>query len=126
MSTDDFLYSDDSAMKLDQTFHPVWFFGIAAAIVLVAGVSSAITAPRDVVAIVAKDSGHSDTSQPTHGDDLHSDLSKHAGEQKVLLAERAEIVAELQQDYATWDSQLATPLWKQGGGQARRAKQSRQ
>lgn len=58
------------------------------------------------------------------GEEHLFDLSQDVGEQKDLIADRAEIVTQLRADYAAWNSQLKKPLWPQGqgGGGQRRTK----
>lgn len=58
-----------------------------------------------------------------NGEEHLFDLSNDLGEQKDLLAERTEIVAQLRKDFAAWDSELAAPLWKQNQGRAKQRKQ---
>ena len=54
-----------------------------------------------------------------NGEEHLFDLKQDIGEKRDLLGERAEIAADLRADFAKWNSQLAKPLWGQGG--ARRA-----
>lgn len=43
-------------------------------------------------------------------------LSQDVGEKKDLSADKPDVVKELKTKFASWDSQLAEPLWKQAGG----------
>ena len=48
------------------------------------------------------------------------DLSKDIGEKNDLLAEYPDIAKQLRADFETWNAQLVSPLWKQGGGRQAR------